>query len=578
MKAIEIKNFTFTYPQAEQAALRNVTLTVQPSEMVLLCGPSGSGKSTLLRQMKRSLAAYGEKSGEIFLLGKNIQEQSEREAAFAVGYVGQNPEQQIVTEKVWHELAFGLESMGLDQKTMKRRVSEMADFFGMEEWFHKKVSELSGGQKQILTLASVMVMQPKILLLDEPTAQLDPIGAGEFLATLKKINRKLGTTIVLTEHRLEEAFELVDRVVVLDGGQIRLAGTSGQVAASLCRAGEKDPMYLGLPSATRIYGALTEKRDLPPITVREGRLWLQEYLPDREEESRNDMWLREHLQEKKEAAGRKNAFGNRENKDFAAISVKDLFFRYPEAQTLLKGVTLQVNRGEWFTLLGGNGAGKSTLLKILCGILPFREGRIFIGEIPLERKREKEIFSRGLAYLPQNPQALFTEITVEEELLEALRGEGYTDEEKIRQLQKVAEQMELEPLLTAHPYDLSGGEQQRLALGKLLLRRPTVLLLDEPTKGLDPFFKEKLGRLLGGLKEQGITIFLVSHDIEFAAAYSDRCGLLFDGEILGVGTPGEFFGGNHFFTTAANAMAREYFPQAVTCEEVIREAKYYGEA
>ena len=220
-----IKNLTFSYPEQAQRALDDVTLTVKQGEFLVLCGPSGCGKSTLLRQLKTVLAPHGRKTGEIFFEDRLLETLDQREQSRRIGFVLQSPENQIVTDKVWHELAFGLESLGCDTPTIRRRVAEMASFFGIQTWFYKNVTELSGGQKQLLNLASVMAMQPSVLILDEPTSQLDPIAASDFLATVGKINRELGTTILLTEHRLEDAFPMATRVAVMDHGRLLCTGT-----------------------------------------------------------------------------------------------------------------------------------------------------------------------------------------------------------------------------------------------------------------------------------------------------------------------------------------------------------------
>ena len=227
-----------------------------------------------------------------------------------------------------------------------------------------------------------------------------------------------------------------------------------------------------------------------------------------------------------------------------------------------------MERGEWLCLLGGNGVGKSTTLKALCGLIKPYRGYAMADGIRVEKKNEGVLFDHCLSMLPQNPQAMFTEITVEEELLEALYSFRLSDQERIRRVESMLAQMELVELRETHPYDLSGGEQQRLALGKVLLQEPKILLMDEPTKGLDPFFKQKLAGLLGDLKKSGVTILMVSHDIEFCAEYADRCGLFFHGEIVALDTPIQFFSGNSFYTTVANRVARQWFPKAVTVKEV----------
>ena len=271
METFEIRTLTITYPEQARAALEEMSLTVKQGEFLVLCGPSGCGKSTLLRQLKTVLAPHGRRSGEILFEGLPLDELDQREQSQRIGFVQQSPDNQIVTDKVWHELAFGLESLGYDTPTIRRRVAEMASFFGIQTWFYKNVTELSGGQKQLLNLASVMAMQPSVLILDEPTSQLDPIAASDFLATLGKINRELGTTILLTEHRLEEAFPLATRVAVMDGGKLLCTGTPNEVGAILKDAGHA--MFLAMPTSMRVWAAV-ENGAPCPITVREGRDWL----------------------------------------------------------------------------------------------------------------------------------------------------------------------------------------------------------------------------------------------------------------------------------------------------------------
>ena len=271
---LKTEHLSFAYPEQEKQALRDVTLTLCRGDFVVLCGPSGCGKTTLLRQFKTSMAPHGRRSGDILFDGQPLDELDQMAQTTRIGYVQQNPENQVVTDKVWHELAFGLESLGFDTPTIRRRVAEMASFFGIQEWYYKNVTELSGGQKQLLNLASIMVMQPELLILDEPTSQLDPIAAGEFLATVGKINRELGTTILLTEHRLEEAFPLASRVVVMDGGSVIAEGTPQQVGLELRDRGHA--MFLAMPTAMRVWAAVESDAECP-VTVREGRDWLTEY-------------------------------------------------------------------------------------------------------------------------------------------------------------------------------------------------------------------------------------------------------------------------------------------------------------
>ncbi len=529
MELFTIRDLTFSYPEQPQPALRSLSLTVERGEFLVLCGPSGCGKSTLLRQLKTVLAPHGRRTGELLLEGRPLDSLSQREQAERIGFVQQSPENQLVTDKVWHELAFGLESLGYDTPTIRRRVAEMASFFGIQNWFHKNVAELSGGQKQLLNLAAVMALQPSVLILDEPTSQLDPIAASDFLATLSRINRELGTTVILTEHRLEEAFGFASRVAVLEKGALLCTGTPAEVGAALKSAGSA--MFLAMPAAMRIWSAVDSGAPCP-VSVRDGRRWLLDYaaahplkaLPEEGPPPETE----------------------------ALISARELWFKYDQDRPdVVKGLSLEVRRGQLLALLGGNGTGKTTSLKLLAG---------------LKKPWRGELEVRGtVGMLPQDPQTLFVRPTVREDLLEVLPRA----ERKDAALERVVSLCRLTELLDRHPYDLSGGEQQRAALAKLLLRDPDILLLDEPTKGLDAEFKQSFGQILQTLQRSGVAILMVSHDIEFCAKYADRCALFFDGNIVTEGPPRAFFSGNSFYTTAANRMARELLPRAVTPEDVI---------
>ena len=267
METIKFTDVSFTYPLCEKKALDSINLSVGMSEFIVVCGKSGCGKSTLLRHIKKNLTPYGYREGSIKYRGEEVAELDDRISASEIGYVQQNPDNQIVTDKVWHELAFGLESLGFDNASIKRRVAEMADFFDIQGWFRKSVTELSGGQKQLLNLASVMVMQPKVLILDEPAAQLDPIAASEFMRTLYRISRELGTTVIISEHRLEELFPMADRVLVMDEGKIIYCDRPQNVGAALAQA--EHPMFFGLPAVMKIY-TQTAKGAGCPMTIRDG--------------------------------------------------------------------------------------------------------------------------------------------------------------------------------------------------------------------------------------------------------------------------------------------------------------------
>ena len=542
MAHFEIRNLTFSYAAAKgRHSLENVSLSIEQGEFLVLCGASGSGKSTLLRQLKAVLTPSGKRSGEVLFHGVPLSQVPDRDQAAKIGFVMQNPDDQIVTDKVWHELAFGLESLGCDQKTMRARVAEMACYFGIQDWFHRDVATLSGGQKQLLNLASIMAMQPEVLILDEPTSQLDPIAASDFLNTVRKINTELGTTVLITEHRLEDIFPYADRAVVMDDGRILADDTPSRVGQLLFA--RNHPMFTAMPTPVRVfYGAGCGGES--PLTVRQGRSWLSREFPEAPEKNTVP------------------APALPEEVENPALVLKELWFRYEkDSPDILRGVSAEVPAGSLYAILGGNGAGKSTTLKAISGICRPYRGKITLFGKPMEKYKSSELFRGCLAMLPQDPKSLFVKKTVREELEEMTKDTSA--------ISKIARLCQIESLLGSHPYDLSGGEQQRAALAKVLLTKPRLLLLDEPTKGIDCFFKETFAKILADLKAQGITIVMVSHDVEFCARYADVVAMFFDGQILTADTPRRFFGANSFYTTAAHRMSRHVFDGAVTAEDVI---------
>lgn len=541
MAHFHIENLTFQYPNASRPSLDGVNLDIEKGEYVVLCGRSGSGKTTLLRHLKTVLTPYGKRSGTVFFDGIPLEQASQREQAAKIGFVMQNPEDQIVTDKVWHELSFGLESLGTDPNTMRLRVAEMASYFGLQGWFHLDVATLSGGQKQLLNLASIMAMQPEVLILDEPASQLDPIAASDFLNTVRKINIELGTTIIITEHRLEDIYHCADRVVVMDRGKILASGGPRKVGQLLWQQGHE--MFAALPTPVRVFYDARGTGDCP-LTVREGRSWLTGTFEDR----------RVSVTEPEGEPAMLDC------KD-SALKVWDAWFRYgKDSPDVLRGVRFSVPQGSLFAIVGGNGSGKSTTLKTLCGICRPYRGTVEIFGRPLKAYPRGQLYKNCLAMLPQDPKSLFVRKTVREDLAEMCR-----DREKMAE---IAETCGITSLLDSHPCDLSGGEQQRAALAKVLLTNPKLLLLDEPTKGLDSFFKGKFARILKKLTGEGITIIMVSHDVEFCAEHADLVSMFFDGQVITTDTPHRFFGQNSFYTTAANRMSRCVFRNAVTAGDV----------
>ncbi len=548
MEILQVKNLNFTYPKAEKKALNGINLTVNKGDFILVCGASGCGKTTLLRLLKREIAPYGEMDGEIVYCGKALDKTDAKTAAAEIGFVGQNPDEQTVTDKVWHELAFGLENLGVEQNTIRRRVGEMASFFGIHGWYHKKTSELSGGQKQLLNLAAVMAMQPKILLLDEPTSQLDPIAAADFIATLRKLNSELGLTIIMVEHRLEEVFPVVDKVITMENGRIVFGGNPREVCSEM----KAHPMQAGLPSAVRIFNGLDASGECP-LTVREGREFLEKNFAHK-------------------------SGGKIEDKPFeeseTVMEAKDVWFRYEKNQPdVISGLNIKIGRGEIYSVLGGNGSGKTTTLNVLAGLDKPYKGKIKVYGKKIGDYKGGSLYRKKLTVLPQNPKAVFLKENVKDDFSEMLDAMGIPKSEQETKILAVANRFGITGLLDKHPYDLSGGEMQKCALCKLLLTEPQILLLDEPTKGFDAYSKISLAKLLNELKAEGKTIIIVTHDIEFAAEISTRCALFFDGKIISEGTPKIFFSENNFYTTAANRISRELFTGAVLCEDVINYCK-----
>ena len=546
MEIYHIENLTFTYPLEKAPALRDVNLRLRRGEFVTLCGKSGSGKSTLLRLLKPSVSPSGRLSGTIYFNGAPLSHLDAQSDAQKIGYIGQNPAYQIVTDTVWHELAFGSESLGEPPEIIRARVAETAAYFGISEWFHKSTDTLSGGQEQLLCLASVMVTKPEILLLDEPTAKLDPIAAHRFFQSLSRVCRELGTTVLLSEHRLEEALPLSDRALVMENGKLVCDCPTRELAGELYA--QKNEMFAALPTPAKVFTLAEEnaeeaaerkaaretegKTNGCPQTVREGRMWLEKQSCDQTVFSQ-DAAL--HVAQ-------------------PVLQAKNLFFRYDKERQLLNDFSLTLHEGEIYALMGSNGVGKSTVLSVLCGCR-----KPFHGTLTLKDGKK-------VALLPQEPTDLFSCKTVKEDLLSVTKPETAA----VKSYDQAVRLFGLQNLLERHPYDLSGGEQQKAALAKLFLSGADVLLLDEPTAGLDAPFKQTLTALLKSLAKRGFSILMVSHDIEFCAETADRCGLFFDGGIVSENTARRFFADNRYYTTAAHRMAQALLPEAVTADDILR--------
>lgn len=625
MKIIELKKLSFRYSGEDKEVLSDIDLAIEEGGFYVICGASGSGKSTLLRQLKTSLQPVGQRSGRILYYGRDLEEVSQYTQSAKIGFVFQNPDTQIVTDKVWHELAFGLESIGMPQDMIRVRVAEMASYFGIQNWFYQSTDTLSGGQKQLLNLASVMVMHPKVLLLDEPVSQLDPIAAADFMATVHKLHAEFGITVIMAEHSLEEVAAYVDEVIFMKEGRLIAKGKMEELGNILETHDPSMEEILTVPmQIARGYEKLQKKKedtafttnDRIPYTVALGQKWMAQRFPlakqeeikgfpfTKQEETEKFAFAKQEeaqrfLGAKQEEAGRFTSVKQKEKKSLPAkdpkkqnrgkrsfdgkkipfaIQCTELCYHYPQADVdVVDHLSLFVEEGAIFALMGGNGSGKTTTLHLLGGLLKPQKGTIEFFGRSLAKYKEKELRNGILGVLPQDSTTLFVRKTVEEDLYEVLEDQKeqnqiktFFGETKQEIWQNVIALLGIEDLLKKHPYDLSGGEQQKAALAKVLLRQPAILLLDEPTKGLDAGSKKRLGELLVGLSQKKVTILMVSHDIEFCAKYATKTGLFFDGNIASMQDTKEFFVENHFYTTAANRMCRDYFPDVVTVQDAIR--------
>ena len=547
MAILQFEGVSFAYPNSKRRVIDQISFSMEEGEYVVVCGESGCGKTTLLRLAKPELTPAGAFEGKIYYKNTLLDELDKETSALKIGFVQQNPDNQIVTDYVWHEMAFGLENMALPTQVIRRRVSEMASFFGMEDWFHKKTCELSGGQKQMLNLASIMAMNPELLILDDPTSMLDPLAARNLLQMIQRINRELGVAVMICEHRLEEVFQTADSILLMRKGEVLWKDTPENIAAHLQKDPESSRIYYGLPGAVRIFGELQNQGIYPkknnlPLSIRDARAALRGLSVD-------ETYVTRKLE------------NNKKKKYEHVISAKEVHFKYKkDGPEILNSLDLTLRRGELLALFGGNGAGKSTLLKNISGLCKPQRGRLKIME------------GMRVAMLPQNPQALFQYDSVWEEFLDSAQ---YAENDMSLQenARLMAEKLDLSEKLDAHPYDLSGGEMQRAAIGKLLLQKAEILLMDEPTKGLDAYLKKTFAKLTEQLKEQGISILMVTHDLDFAASYADRCALLFDGQLISEDEPHAFFSGNRFYTTTAGLIGGDRIAQVITCEEVIAACK-----
>lgn len=550
-----VNSLSFKYNECDSFVLQDINLNIERGDFVIICGSSGCGKTTLLRHLKPEIMPQGKRQGDIKYCGKDIITYDPRCLASDIGFVSQEADSQLVTDMVWHELAFGLENLGYDNQIIRKRVAECASYFGIQDIFNKKVQTLSGGQKQLVNLASVMVMRPEVIILDEPASQLDPISAREFIDILGRINRESGTTIIISEHRLDEVLELSNRVIVMNKGVI-VSDEGVNEAAKLAVLNNNTAYFAiknAMPASVRVTAVLGE-RERFPLSVAKGRKWLKSYKSDYicnsdggYEYKKGTVCINKCIN--------KSINENTDDKiQDVVIDLNDVWYRYKNSrEDILKSLSLKIRKGNIYAVVGGNATGKSTLLSIIAGIeRPYR------GKVWIDKKQ-------SIAYIPQNPELLFSTDSVEKELISVFSSNDIN----MDMLQNVIHKCKLSDLLRTNPFDLSGGEKQRLALAKILLYDNEIILLDEPSKGMDALFKYEFGKQLIELASNEKTIILVSHDIEFCAEYADYCGLLFDGIITSSGKAKEFFLDNSFFTTQVVMLTRGILDGCVTVEDVV---------
>lgn len=534
MAIFEIKNLNFTYARAKCKAIDNLSLKIEAGSFCVICGKSGSGKSTLIRLLKNEVAPQGELSGEILYDNIPLKCISDRVSVTDIGFVHQDVDSGLVCDKVWKELAFGLGNLGYNDDYIGARIAEISEYFGISKWYNKKISELSGGSKQIVSLASVMTMNPKVLLLDEPTSMLDPISKKNFINLLNRINKELGITIIMVEHNLESVFDIASNIIVLDSGKLIANCTPYCLPKSLV---EYDCLkYIGLPEFAEVYTLFGNEK--MPNTIENKRAWLKSVIGD----------SNQNLIKKVD-----NNFNN-EN----VLTAENLYFRYDKkGEDIVKGASIKLNKGEIICLLGGNGGGKTTFINLLNGIF-----KAYSGKVKIDKNCK-------VATLPQNAKGLFVESSVENEL-SVFAKLLKIDKDKV---QSLLEKFDLIGIREQHPYDISGGEVQRLALAKLFLVNPDILILDEPTQCMDMLSKEYLINLLLQSKIQGKSVIVVTHDLRFTSMIADKVGMFFDGKIVALDSASNFFESNNIYTTESSYLTRDFEKGLYSVEKIINRIK-----
>ena len=537
MGYITAEHLNYYYPEQDFPALNDVSFSLNQGEIFLLLGRSGSGKSTLGKAIAGTVPYFygGKIAGKISIDGVSLETMEHDRRSRTVSMVFQYPEKQLIFNKVHREIAFGLENIGAPEETIRRRVFEAMQFTGITPLADEEIDTLSGGQKQRVAITSVLAFFPKCIVFDEPISQLDPLAAEEILNLIKKINEELGITVILIEQRTGKCFEIADKVGFIDEGKLDFFGTPSEFLASDDKRFE--PFF---PETTQLFKKLGAS-DLP-LGLKASKKRIKDF----------------------SLSPKRTAEIPAPNVNESVFTIKNLSCGYNE-KTVIRDFSSKVRKGECISLLGANGAGKTTLLKTLMGLKKYR-GSILLREKELSKLKQKEV-ARTVGYVSQNPDDYLTQETVFDELLFTARHLNVENAEK--KVHTVLELLELSSYKDRSPKDLSGGQKQRVAIGSALVASPDILILDEPTRGIDTPLKQAFIKLLRELNRKGVTILLVTHDVEFACAVSNRFWILYRGELLADGTKENVFTNGLYYTTAIHKLCKELDPTLFTLEEAL---------
>lgn len=520
MAYIELKNLDYWYAGEDKQSLNNINLQIDRGEILFVVGRSGSGKSTLAKAITGAVPQFygGKVRGQVLIKDIALKDMDNRDRAKEITMVFQDPERQLLMNKVHREIAFGLESLGLEEGVIERRVWEAMQFSNILDIAERDISSLSGGQKQRVAITSAIAYLPGCIILDEPTSQLDPSAAEEVIALIKKINEELGTTIIIIEQRIDKWFEIADRMVIMEAGAIKFNGSKEEIY------GENYESFC--PEYFKLAKRLGYKH--PPKSFKHMR-----GLIENQEITMEPLDLID------------------KSKEEVYINIKKLKVNYGSLQAL-KNVSLDIREGELLGVIGSNGAGKSTLLKAIMGLSSY-QGSISLFSKEVKKLKLKEI-SKIIGYVSQNPNDYITKDSVYEEIKFTLDNHNIKDYALI---DEVLVKLGIEDLRHKNPRDLSGGEKQRVAIASILVTKPRILMLDEPTRGLDYEAKVKFGELLKELNRGGTTIIMVTHDMEFASKFCSRFILMFNGSIAALGDHHQVLDGGIYFTTSLNKLFRD---------------------